>query len=98
MALFGCWVKNAMSQFIAVSIVVTATKSSAHTRREARRPHAIKARKDNSMKSAIRILWILVCCSICSGYARAHDTWVQTNTQVVRAGEAVFVDLMLGNH
>jgi uncharacterized GH25 family protein len=50
------------------------------------------------MKSAIRILWVLVCCSICSGDARAHDTWVQTNTQVVRAGEAVFIDLMLGNH
>lgn len=30
--------------------------------------------------------------------ATAHDTWVQTNTQLVRAGDAVHVDLMLGNH
>ncbi len=30
--------------------------------------------------------------------ARAHDTWVQTNTAVVRAGDNVHIDLMLGNH
>ena len=30
--------------------------------------------------------------------AAAHDTWVQTNTNIVRAGDAVHVDLMLGNH
>lgn len=29
---------------------------------------------------------------------RAHDTWVQTNTNIIRAGDAVHVDLMLGNH
>lgn len=28
----------------------------------------------------------------------AHDTWVQTNTNVIRAGDSVHVDLMLGNH
>ena len=28
----------------------------------------------------------------------AHDTWVQTNTNVVRAGDNVHIDLMLGNH
>jgi len=28
----------------------------------------------------------------------AHDTWVQTNTNVVRAGDYVHIDLMLGNH
>jgi uncharacterized GH25 family protein len=28
----------------------------------------------------------------------AHDTWVQTNVSVVRTGNGVFVDLMLGNH
>jgi uncharacterized GH25 family protein len=27
-----------------------------------------------------------------------HDTWVQTNTNVVRVGDNVHVDLMLGNH
>jgi uncharacterized GH25 family protein len=28
----------------------------------------------------------------------AHDTWVQTNTNLVKTGNGVFVDLMLGNH
>ncbi|HEY2415987.1 MAG TPA: DUF4198 domain-containing protein [Pirellulaceae bacterium] len=32
------------------------------------------------------------------GLAAAHDTWVQTNTQLVRVGDAVHVDLVLGNH
>ncbi|MBI3866681.1 MAG: DUF4198 domain-containing protein [Planctomycetia bacterium] len=31
-------------------------------------------------------------------FAVAHDTWVQTNTNVIRVGDAVHVDLMLGNH
>jgi uncharacterized GH25 family protein len=30
--------------------------------------------------------------------ARAHDTWVETNTNVVRTGDAIHVDLRLGNH
>ena len=30
--------------------------------------------------------------------APAHDTWVQTNTHIVRTGDAVHIDLMLGNH
>ena len=30
--------------------------------------------------------------------ASAHDTWVQTNTNVVRTGDNVHIDLMLGNH
>lgn len=29
---------------------------------------------------------------------RAHDTWVQINTNVIRVGDAVHIDLMLGNH
>lgn len=32
------------------------------------------------------------------GPALAHDTWVQTNTNLIRVGDAVHVDLMLGNH
>jgi len=28
----------------------------------------------------------------------AHDTWVQTNTNVIRTGDGVHIDLMLGNH
>lgn len=30
--------------------------------------------------------------------ASAHDTWVQTNTNLIRSGDAVHIDLMLGNH
>lgn len=30
--------------------------------------------------------------------AFAHDSWVQTNTNVIRTGDAVHIDLMLGNH
>jgi uncharacterized GH25 family protein len=30
--------------------------------------------------------------------AHAHDTWVQTNTNLVRVNDVVHVDLMLGNH
>lgn len=30
--------------------------------------------------------------------AAAHDTWVQTNTNLIRVGDVVHVDLMLGNH
>jgi uncharacterized GH25 family protein len=30
--------------------------------------------------------------------ARAHDTWLETNTNLVRSGDAVYVDLKLGNH
>jgi uncharacterized GH25 family protein len=30
--------------------------------------------------------------------AAAHDTWVQTNTNLIRTGDVIHVDLMLGNH
>ncbi|QJX01303.1 DUF4198 domain-containing protein [Frigoriglobus tundricola] len=32
------------------------------------------------------------------GSAPAHDTWVQTNTNIVRTGDAIHIDLLLGNH
>ena len=32
------------------------------------------------------------------GSLKAHDTWVQTNTNLVRTGDVVHIDLMLGNH
>ena len=32
------------------------------------------------------------------GAVHAHDTWVQTNTNLIRIGDAVHIDLMLGNH
>jgi uncharacterized GH25 family protein len=30
--------------------------------------------------------------------AQAHDTWLETNTNLVRTGDAVHISLMLGNH
>jgi uncharacterized GH25 family protein len=33
-----------------------------------------------------------------AGSVRAHDTWVETNTNLIRTGDAVYVDLKLGNH
>ncbi|HTP42566.1 MAG TPA: DUF4198 domain-containing protein [Nitrospiria bacterium] len=34
----------------------------------------------------------------CLAPASAHDTWLQTNTAVVRSGDAVYIDFVLGNH
>jgi len=39
-----------------------------------------------------------VCALVLSVNARAHDTWVQTNTNIVRVGDVEHIDLMLGNH
>jgi uncharacterized GH25 family protein len=33
-----------------------------------------------------------------AGAGGAHDTWIQTNTSVVRVGDNIHIDLMLGNH
>jgi uncharacterized GH25 family protein len=40
----------------------------------------------------------LVAAAVLAPPATAHDTWVQPNTNVVRTGDAVHLDLMLGNH
>ncbi|MBA3312089.1 MAG: DUF4198 domain-containing protein [Planctomycetota bacterium] len=42
----------------------------------------------------IAIVGMLLGCA----HSFAHDTWVETNTNLVRTGDAVFVDLKLGNH
>jgi uncharacterized GH25 family protein len=34
----------------------------------------------------------------CAARCPAHDAWLQTNTNVVRSGDVVHVDLLLGNH
>lgn len=44
------------------------------------------------------LLAMLVGCSVFGSDLLAHDTWVQANTNVVRTGDAVHLDLMLGNH
>ena len=37
-------------------------------------------------------------CSLVGTSALAHDTWVETNTPLVRSADAVYVELKLGNH
>lgn len=41
---------------------------------------------------------LLAITALALNQSMAHDTWVQTNTNVIRIGDAVHVDLMLGNH
>jgi uncharacterized GH25 family protein len=45
-----------------------------------------------------RSLFAAICLCWCSSLALAHDTWVETNTQLARTGDAVHIDLKLGNH
>jgi hypothetical protein len=33
-----------------------------------------------------------------ASFSRAHDAWLQVNTNIARVGDAVHIDLMLGNH
>ena len=49
----------------------------------------------------MRSITLLVTCLVlfaAAVQAWAHDTWVQTNTNIVRVGDAIHVDLLLGNH
>lgn len=43
-------------------------------------------------------LFLLSSCLIYASSAAAHDTWVETNTNLIRTGDAIYVDLKLGNH
>lgn len=40
----------------------------------------------------------LLCVLCVSTPLFAHDTWVETNANLVRTGDAIYVDLKLGNH
>ncbi|MGL4462442.1 MAG: DUF4198 domain-containing protein [Planctomycetia bacterium] len=46
----------------------------------------------------MRFLGISAAVCLCISTANAHDPWVESNTAVARVGEAVDVDLKLGNH
>lgn len=46
----------------------------------------------------MRIVLFIIVTVLSSSIVQAHDTWVQTNTNIIRTGDAVHVDLMLGNH
>lgn len=45
-----------------------------------------------------RIFCALALMLFATGSASAHDTWVQANTNIVRPGDNIHIDLMLGNH
>lgn len=44
------------------------------------------------------LLVLLLVSPVVSVPVQAHDTWVETNTNLVRTGDAIYVDLRLGNH
>ena len=46
----------------------------------------------------LRSILAVVATLLAATSAHAHDPWLQTNTNVVRVGDAVHIDLMLGNH
>jgi uncharacterized GH25 family protein len=48
------------------------------------------------MKS--NLLLFLSFCILAAAPVMAHDTWLQTNTALVRSGDAVYIDYRLGNH
>ena len=45
-----------------------------------------------------RYLLAVVCLALVPAAATAHDTWVEANTSLIRTGDAVYLDLKLGNH
>ena len=53
---------------------------------------------DLRQATAVGMVCVAVCVLWGGALAHAHDTWVEANTNLVRSGEAVYVDLMLGNH
>jgi len=47
---------------------------------------------------SLRSLMLLAASVALIPAAFAHDTWLQTNTSVLRPGDSVYLDLVLGNH
>ncbi|WP_417398291.1 DUF4198 domain-containing protein [Gimesia chilikensis] len=41
---------------------------------------------------------LLLCCTWQFAPVQAHDTWVESNTSLIRSGDAIYIDLKLGNH
>jgi uncharacterized GH25 family protein len=44
------------------------------------------------------LLCALAFCVALPALVCSHDTWVQTNTNLIRTGDAIHIDLLLGNH
>ncbi len=45
-----------------------------------------------------RAMFGIVLIAMTASASQAHDTWVETNTNLVRPGDVVYIDLKLGNH
>ncbi|MFN3150809.1 DUF4198 domain-containing protein [Bremerella sp.] len=45
-----------------------------------------------------RFLSLVLLATAFVSMVQAHDTWVETNTNIVRPGDAIYTDLKLGNH
>ena len=63
-----------------------------------RQPRGSSGVRTLGLQFLARCLLAMLPLSVLAASVQAHDTWVQTNTNVIRAGDAVHVDLMLGNH
>ena len=50
------------------------------------------------MPRALFLHLVSLATACCGSTAFAHDTWVETNTNLIRSGDAVAIDLKLGNH
>ena len=54
--------------------------------------------KTQLLRACCRGLSLIAATALSCVAAYAHDTWVETNTPLARVGDAVHVNLMLGNH
>ena len=50
------------------------------------------------VRALFRALKVGVLILVLPGVSEAHDLWLQTNTGIVRTGDVVHIDCMLGNH
>src|SRR5438270_13681245 len=75
-----------------VSSALVPPRSATTDRRAARAPPSLHPDSD------MRLFVLVVAALAAAGPARAHDTWVQTNINLIRTGDAVHVDRKLGNH
>src|SRR4051794_38110084 len=53
---------------------------------------------DPDMKKYVTFGLLLAFLACFAQTVAAHDSWVQANTNVLRIGDAVHIDLLLGNH
>jgi uncharacterized GH25 family protein len=50
------------------------------------------------LRTFFSLLGLVTALSVSVSTSLAHDTWVETNTNVIRSGDATYINLKLGNH